>query len=310
MGKFFKNKKTGFGVLAFLALMLSIVLSCLLPENRMPIRAIGVLTSCFVLWISEAMPISVSTLLMIALLPVLGLMDFETILSSMGINSALFIMASSGMTIALCNSAIPKALTNAVLKKTYRHPTILIASVAILVSLFSAFVSSLATCVLFTGLISGMLHEAGIRPKESRMGKNLLIIIPACSGIGGFMTPAGTPANILVIDLLKTKGIEISFLKWCAIGFPLGILATILFTLSVILIFKPSKETKYEVPINRICFSKDDKNVLCIVVLTIIGWIVSGFIPGVNITMVALIGVALFFLPPIHVKQTNRRQKE
>ena len=99
------------------ALLGAVILSFFITEYSLQLRAVGVLGACLILWISEAMPISLSSLMMICLLPFLGLMSFNDALSNFGVNTALFIMASSGITIALSDGAIPKFLTNLMMKK-------------------------------------------------------------------------------------------------------------------------------------------------------------------------------------------------
>lgn len=295
------SKKSLFVALGFAAIIISVGLSFVFDEYALQIRAIGILSACLILWISESLPISISTLLIIVLLPIMGLMDFESAVSSFGINSSLFIMASSGLTIAICKSAIPKILTSSIVGKSYRHPVLLVICLALLVSLFSAFVSSLATCVLFTLLISEMLNEIGVKTKESKLGKSLMLIIPACAGIGGFMSPAGTPANILVIDLLKQRGVNISFIKWCCIGFPIGIFATLLFAFSVIVFLKPHKERINTYEKKDLKFNRNDKLILIIFLLVIAGWVASSFVSVLSTTMVALLGLAALFLPTINL---------
>lgn len=294
------KKKTIAVAAAAAVLILSVILSFIITDYNMHLRAVGILVACLILWVSEAMPISISALLMIALLPFLGLMSFDEAISNFGVNTSLFIMASSGITIALSNGAIPKFLTNLLMKKCGRHPVILIFGVALLVALFSAFVSSLATCALYTALVAAALKASGIKPGQTNFGKALMLIIPACAGIGGFMSPAGTPANILVIDLLKQQGIDVTFLKWCAVGFPIGIIAVLLFTLSVVLVFKPEKDIE-PIEYDQVKFSSQDISTLVIVAAVIIGWFLTSFIPGINPTMVAIIGLAIMFFPPVRL---------
>jgi sodium-dependent dicarboxylate transporter 2/3/5 len=69
-----------------------------------------------------------------------------------------------------------------------------------------------------------------------------MIAIPACAGIGGFLTPAGTPSNILILDILKNNNIVVTFWEWCLIGFPIGIFTSFLFLIILVTLFNPNKE--------------------------------------------------------------------
>ncbi|MEE1262113.1 SLC13 family permease [Ruminococcus sp.] len=294
------EKKTAAVIIAAAALISSVVVSQFYADCTLQLRAVGVLAACLILWISEALPISISSLLIISLLPFLGLMDFGDVISNFGVNTALFIMASSGITIALSTGAVPKCLTNFLMKKCGGHPIMLVIGVSVTVALFSAFVSSLATCALFTALIVSALKSSGIKPGQTNLGKALMLTVPACAGIGGFMSPAGTPANILVIDILAQQGIEVTFLKWCAVGFTVGVPTVLLFALTVILVFRPEKNTE-PITYSEVRFSSKDVATLVIVIAVIAGWVLTSFCTAINTTMVAVIGLGVMFLPPFRL---------
>lgn len=303
-----KKKKSVFLLAALLIMAASVACSFAVPGKSAEIRAAGLLLCCLTLWITEAMPISISALLMLALLPFLDLMSFGDVLSNFGVNTALFIMASSGITAALSVSAIPRFLANQVIRRCGAHPRSLVIGISLLVAVFSAFVSSLATCALFASMISDMLRQSGIEPRKTNIGKDLMLVIPACAGIGGFMSPAGTPANILVMDLLGQHGIKITFLQWCAIGFPVGLLAALLFALSVIIVFKPEKNVA-QIPEGKVRFEKKDIAVAVIMLTVVAGWFAGSFVPLLNPTVVALIGLAALFVTPFDLMDMPRFSK-
>lgn len=303
-----KKKKGIIIAAALLLLAVSVLCSLPFPDSGNAIRAVGMLLCCLVLWITEAMPISVSALLMLALLPFLGLMDWSGVVQNFGVNTALFIMASSGITAALSVSSIPRFLANKVIQRCASRPALLVTGIALLVALFSAFVSSLATCALFSSMISDMLRQVKIEPRKTNLGKDLMLVIPACAGIGGFMSPAGTPANILVMDMLGKEGVHISFLQWCAIGFPVGIFATLLFALSVILVFRPERNAA-QIQQEKVRFTKKDIAVAVIVLVVVAGWFLGSFVPLLNPTVVALIGLAALFMTPLDLMDMPRFSK-
>ena len=59
--------------------------------------------------------------------------------------------------------------------------------------------------------------------------------------IGGFMTPAGGPTNIVAINALEDIGIRVTFLDWMIVGYPIGIICAVLFALWICLFYKPEK---------------------------------------------------------------------
>lgn len=295
-----KEERDAWIIIAMSILLASILLSYAFDQDKQ-ICGMGVLLASLTLWLSESVPISISSLFMLSILPFLGLMSYEDVISNFGTNTALFIMASSGITVAISKSCIPNMLTSQVIKRTGEHSIRLLYSVGILVTLFSAFVSSLATCALFTSLVSAILKNSNIRPRESVLGKGLMLTIPACAGIGGFMSPAGTPANILVIDILAKKSIDLPFYKWCIVGFPVGITASLIFISSVAFVFRPER-IKIQMQENEaVSLGKKDKAIILIVLLVIVGWFASSFVSFLNTTIVAVIGLSLLFIPQLHI---------
>ena len=115
------------------------LLSSAIPEKQKLICAAGVLAGSLILWMSDALPIAISTLLMICMLPLLGLMSFKEAISNFGINTSLFIMASSGITAALSSSQIPERVTSGVLYRFHDQPRLLLFALGIVVASFSAF---------------------------------------------------------------------------------------------------------------------------------------------------------------------------
>lgn len=260
------------------------------------ISAIGLFIGCMIIWLSESLPISISTLIMIALLPITGLMTFDKAIDSIGVNTALFIMASSGITVAVSESLIPNYISSFIIRKFQERPRLLVFVVGVVTSLFSAFMSSLATCVLFEGILSSSFKDC---TDNKQIRKSLMLAIPACAGIGGFMSPAGTPANILVLDVLNSHGIKVSFASWCAIGFSLGILTVVLFLLSLNLFIRPRKMLISQGEKENL--QNKDRVIIFIVLLVIALWFVSSFVKELNITIVAIIGLALLFMPKLKI---------
>jgi sodium-dependent dicarboxylate transporter 2/3/5 len=282
--------------LAFVVIFCSVILSKVIEYEPSQIKAVGLLISALILWISNALPMSISTLLLMFSLPLLGLMEYNDVLNNFGIGTALFIMASSGITVAIIKSNIPYKITEKIFKKFGERPAVLVFCLGLAVTVFSGFVSSLATCTLFTTLISSAFNSINIPKEKNSLAKALMLSVPVCAGIGGFISPAGTPANLLVMDWLKENGINITFAKWCAIGFPVSLISSIVFLTLLVLVFKPKKINYKNAFISK-TMDKNDYSVLTIVGIVIIGWFLSSFVNFLNIALVAIVGLVLLMLP-------------
>lgn len=295
-----KSHKMIYVIGATLIVLLSVVLSSAFDFGGFQLKAVGLLAAALMLWISNALPMAISTLLIILVLPLLGLMEYNEVMSNFGVGTSLFIMASSGITVGISKSNIPYKITEKVFSKMGDHTVRLVYCFGLCVTVFSGFVSSLATCTLFTALVSTAMRNMKLKGDNSNLSKALMLVIPVCSGIGGFISPAGTPANILVLDLLNKNGMNLSFGQWCVLGLPVCIISAIIFLTFVVLVFKPEK-IDFKTALESKKLSKDDFKVLFVVVLVIVGWFLSGFVSRLNITLVAMVGLAIFFVPSMKV---------
>jgi sodium-dependent dicarboxylate transporter 2/3/5 len=163
-------------------------------------------------------------------------------------------------------------------------------------------------------------------------GKALMIAIPFAAMIGGIATPAGSSINILALYMLeKYAHLKITFLDWMVFGLPITIVMVPLSSLVLVKLFKPepltgilkgnnersladcqvaaAQESNGAVDLSSLLnmpdtqqgFSMMEKKVLVIVSLMMAFWIASTWVPAINITMVAVVGLIVFFLPGIDV---------
>lgn len=302
MKKWTRRKICGL-VLALALIILSFGIGFTQAPSKMLLEGACLLLAALALWITEALPMSITTMFMICMLAIENIMSFDEAIASMGVNTSLFIMASSGITVAVGKSNIPRLLTKAIVHSTNGNAKKMIFGLSFCISICSAFMSSLATCALFYGIILPMLQDNGYKPGQSNLGKCLMIAIPACAGIGGFMSPAGTPANILLMDILKNNNLTISFGKWCTVGFPIGLLAVGIFTVFLVFFIPPEPfSSRSELfPTIHDAFGRSDLLTVIIVSATIILWFLSGWIDGLNTTMIAVIGLFIMFLPGVNL---------
>lgn len=290
------SNKSRYIIISLIIVLVAFVISNFIQQGANQIVGMAILISSLILWISNVIPMSLSIIIMIGVMLVFKIISFEQALSNISITTAIFVMASSGMALAILHSSIPSVVTNNILRRVNDYPSIAIFAVGMVVTFFSAFMSSLAICALFSGIILAVLKENNIKPKESRFGKAIMLIIPACAGIGGFMSPAGTPANILIMDILNKNDINITFLQWCIVGFPIGILTSILFLLSAILVIKPEKIAISNVNITVTKLKRREKYIIGIVVFIVINWFISGIYSWFSITTISVIGLLIMFI--------------
>ncbi len=135
-----------------------------------------------------------------------------------------------------------------------------------------------------------------------------MIGLPVAAMIGGMMTPAGSSINLLAIGLLEEQtGVVISFVEWMLYGIPLTIIMLPISWLIISHIYKPAPITadsirRYRAGIEvRETMSGREIYVLTVFSAMFICWILSSWYPIFDITVVAIIGMTLLFLPKAEI---------
>jgi sodium-dependent dicarboxylate transporter 2/3/5 len=180
----------------------------------------------------------------------------------------------------------------------------------------STIMSDVPACAIFMAIALGLFAENDIRPGESRFGKAVMIGIPFAALIGGVATPAGSSINILGIEFIeKFGGVRVPFLHWMAIGVPMTLIMTPLAWWVIARCFPPERPTIGDVGAFR--RELEALGPLTTAELKLIGflgvmlalWIVSTWVPALDVTLVALCGSIAMFLPRIGLlewKQVER----
>lgn len=269
------------------------------------ISAAGVLAAALWLWSSEALPMSVSIICIIGVVTAEGLLKPMDVVTHFDWKTALFVVASAGITAAMAISTIPQRMTKWLLKLSRDKAGTFVLGFGLLVAACSSVMSSLATCALFAGMVDELLGR-----QKNSLRRCLMLVIPACAGIGGFMTPAGTPANLLVLSMLKEQGITMYFWQWCVIGIPAGLITALLFICSAVLIIRPSlMELNLTLPPLTKLQRKKDRATIGIILLILVGWMATSWIREIELWHVACAGVFVMLLPPVGILNFNLLRK-
>ena len=302
------NKK---GILIIISIIL-IAVSCLLPLpeglSRQGMQSLGIILAALVLWIGEVMNMAVTGIMMAVLLVFLGVLSPTAMFQGFGGSVFFFMVGTMSITTAMSATSIPTRMAGLIMKWAKKSPTKLIVGFAIGTALLSSIMSNIPTCALFASLGMAVIKANGNpKPGSSGLGKCLMIAIPAGSVIGGFMTPAGGPSNIIAMNYLTEIGHPITFVQWMLQGYPFGLLITVVVALWITFVHKPEK-------ISDAALAEADKMIsghgklsvkeiktLLIIAVMFVCWIASSWVPILNTTCVALLGTCLFMFPGLDV---------
>ena len=314
------NKKQIKALVGFVLAVIIVIITQIvnLPEGvtREGLSALGLFLAAIVLWITESLPMSVTCFACMAIIPYFGIMDLTTTLSKFGGSSFFFVIATFAITQALSKTTIPLRIGCKLLTWSKGSGAKLVMGFTFASALTSAIMSNLSTCILYLSLVLALLKANNCKPGESNLGKCLMIVIPAASGVGGLITPAGTPGNVMVIDMLANIGIEISFMQWTILFAPFALLTCLICSVWITRIFKPEKISAEALQVLYVQkeeagkLTAKEKKAVAIILAMVVLWFAGTWITALNTTVVALLGMAILFFPGVEVLSWNEYSKE
>lgn len=292
--------------------ILVVVISALLPPpaglTHEGMIVLGLMVGALIMWITEAVNMAITTILVCVMLPFLNILSAAEMYSGFAGKVFFFMIGTFSITAALATTTIPTRMAGMILRWAGKNPKKLVLGFTIGTAILSSIMSNVPTCALFATLgISILKVNGNPKPGTSNLGKCLMMAIPAGSVIGGFMTPAGGPTNLIAISALEAVGIRVTFLDWMIQGYPIGLICCVIFSLCVCLIFKPEGITddaiegaKNMVSGNGPMTAREWKALIIVIAMFVL-WVASTWVPLFDTTLVALLGMCVLFLPGIEV---------
>ncbi len=183
-------------------------------------------------------------------------------------------------------------------------PKYILLGLMLTTALFSMIMSNTATTAM---MIASVMPFINTLDKDSPFSKATLLGISGAASIGGMGTLIGSPPNAIAVEALNNHGIDIGFLEWMMVGFPLSVLLTILFWFLLTKRYIPRKkkmiiELKEETADpedNSYKFEKIKKRVVLTVLgLTLLLWLTEK-VHGIPASVVSLLPIILLTMSGI-----------
>ena len=289
-----------------------IIGSCLVPGSEAlsheGIMALGLLLALASMWATSAMPIGVIALFTVIMLPLLGVVEMKQAFSGFAGSPLFFIIAVFALPVIMGKTKWGVRLMSKLLKWTGSDSRKLVLGFMIATTVVSTVMSDVPTTVLFLGFALTILKAAGAEPGKSNLGKCLMIAVPVAAVTGGIATPAGSSFNVVAMQIMQqTTGQTISFFDWMIVGLPIAIVMTPICWFFITKLIKPEPITDdclqgiRDEAASLTTVSTFDVKALLMIVLLVVLWILGNWIPVLNVTAVALVGLTVMFLPGINL---------
>ncbi|MCI0410820.1 MAG: anion permease, partial [Acidobacteria bacterium] len=265
-------------------------------------RAAALFAAAVILWATEALPIGVTSLLVIVLQPVLQVADLRAAFGGFASPVFFFVLAMFCIAGAITGSGLDRRFAFLLLDRAGGSSRGVVTALMMGTAAISTIMSDVPACAIFMAIGLGLLERLRVVPGESALGKAVMIGIPIAALIGGVATPAGSSINILGIHFIEQYGkVRVSFLEWMVIGVPMVLLLTPLACWAVLRFYPPEVERIADERERLGPMSAAEKKAIALLSLMMVLWIASTWFPRLDVTLVALAGSIAMFLPGVRL---------
>jgi sodium-dependent dicarboxylate transporter 2/3/5 len=271
-----------------------------------------------VYWISEAIPMYVTSLIPIILFPLLNIGSIKATTTPYGHPLIFLFLGGFILAKGIEKWGLHKRIALGIIKYMGFKPVNIIAGFMLGSAFLSMWISNTATALMMLPIgmfvISIYKEALGENKNTHNFTLALLLSIAYAASIGGVGTLIGTPPNALLSAFMTdTYDVEISFAKWTLIGFPFVIISLpivfILLTKVIFPIYKMEKvdDAPFLLEMSSLGkISKEEKIVLSVFAFTALLWmtrkLLVGILPGLSDAGIAVLGALVLFTIPVKGK--------
>lgn len=310
-------------------LFIAVLASPLLGGHPAARKVLAVFFLAAVWWVTEALPIPITALLIPVLFVALGVAGAEESFAPLANPIIFLFLGSFILARAMSLHGLDKRLALSLIarKRVGASPSRMLLAFGVVSAALSLWLSNTATTAMMFPIALGVLSALPPGKNAERRRSffvSLLLMTAYGASVGGIGTPVGSPPNLITLAMLdKLAGVRISFFHWMVLSalVALPMMAVVFFTLKI----RAGKQELPGPPASRAAateelgpLSRAEKNVLVAFSLTVALWVLPGFLslafgPDCRASVwlhktlpessAALLGAGLLFLLPVNLKQ-------
>ena len=198
-------------------------------------------------WITEVIPLAITSLLPVVLFPLFGIMNGKDV-SATYFNHVIFLFIG-GFIVALAMQKwnLHKRIALKILTFTGVSPGRILLGFMLATAFLSMWISNTATTMMMIPILISIINklEEIIGKKEiSKYSIGLLLGVAYSASIGGIATLVGTPPNLSftrIFQIMFPNAPEISFANWFIFALPVSITFFIIVWCYLYFLYRPAK---------------------------------------------------------------------
>jgi sodium-dependent dicarboxylate transporter 2/3/5 len=259
---------------------------------------------CIIWWVFEPVPIPVTSLLPLALLPLLGVLTPAQVAQAYGSPLILLLLGGFLLSKAMEHSGAHRRIALGMVSLFGAHQgRRLVLGFMVAAAVLSMWISNTATTLMLLPVALAVLDATD---DKDRLAVPLLLGIAYAASVGGLGTPIGTPPNLIFMQVYsETTGQSISFTRW--MGWALPVVLVMVPAMAFILTRGLGGRLSVQLP-EVGAWRTEERRVLLIFSLTALAWMTrsepfGGWktwldLPQANDASVALLAVVVMFVVP------------
>jgi len=288
------------------------------PEGLNPVawRVCGLALWMGVWWITEAMPLPVTALLPLVVLPLGNIMTLRKAAANFAAELIFLFLGGFILSIAIQKWRVHERLGLGLLRHVGWNLPSLLAGLLVVTGFMGMWMSNTATAMVMMPMaLSIAALIGGGTVAATPVTKALVLAVAYAPCLGGLATFIGTPTNAVLEGYVsKTYGVNLSLAQWMAFGVPVAVAllagcwlllwATLLRSAPAV----PGLGAMMRAEYARIgAFTRGEIATTAIFGLCVLGWVFGDFwsrLLGAPVedTVIAIVGALLLFVVPLDAK--------
>lgn len=177
---------------------------------------------CALWWVTEPVPVPVTSLVPFVILPTVGALEAEAAAGAYGHPLILLLLGGFLMSTAMERSGAHRRLAVGLVRLLGRGGGArrLVLGVMVATAVCSMWISNTATTLMLLPVMLAVIEQDEAEGRRG-LATPLLLGLAYGASIGGMGTPVGTPPNIVLMGIVDELGLpELGFATWMGLGIP------------------------------------------------------------------------------------------
>lgn len=286
-------------------------------------KVIAMAAFMLVWWVTEAVPLAVTALLPLILLPIMGISSTREAAAPYANPVVFLFMGGFMIALAMEKWDLHRRIALNIVRLTGTNANGIILGFLLATATISMWISNTATTVMMLPIATSVIALLSKNSKNKDISERgiryfalgMMLAIAYGANIGGTATIIGTPPNVVFAGFMReTFDYEVSFAKWMLMAMPFTLLMLIITYLLIVKVLYPNRLGKFAgaeeliqqevTELGKI--SPGEMRTLIIFVTTALLWVfranINSWIPLLNLSDegIAMMATVALFVTPLH----------